>query len=252
MRGVVAGPIAVALSAIIGYLLLPDLSSPKTEVHDGKKPGKVTEARAVHTNAVKRVERAVARVEGKTNRPSTGSGVRTNKVAGCYDAAEACRQARARGVRPLFKHQSDIWLSQFVTPGVRVPPIPVAGPLGEQFAESLLDPIRFDEEDSEHDKQVKQAVKDMRSEACKWIKDGGDFAGYMTEIQRRQNREADFVDGAKSIMMEEFRQTGDAEAAVEAWRVINRKLQSEGLRKVGLPGPIRIKLARSGREIPEE
>lgn len=169
-----------------------------------------------------------------------------------YSAAEAVNLAKERGIRPLFKHQSDVWLSQFVTPGIRIPPVPMSGFTSQDFANSLLDPIVFDEEDSARDREIKQAVIDMRKEASQWIKNGGDFDGYLKELENRQNREADFVEGARSILIQDFREHGDFNEAIAAWRLINTKLESEGLRKIKLPAPIRIQMARNGMKIPEE
>ena len=182
------------------------------------------------------------------DKPSVASSktIATNTAAFSYSVRDAIRLAEERGVRRIFKHQCDVWLSQFVQPGVRVPPIPPSSVSRQEILDALLDPIVVSESDTASERSIKESVIEMRKEAVEWINAGGDFDEYLRELQRRQDREADLAEDAKHMMMECLRESSAPEDAALAWRMFNQKLKREGIRPITLPAAIRIKLARVG------
>lgn len=182
----------------------------------------------------------------RTSSPAISS----NKVS--YSADDMLNQARARGKRQIFRHQSDIWFSHFITPGVRVPPIPVNGNLKDSFIASLTDPIAFNADDTESERAAKEEVANMRKQASEWIRNGGTFESYMTELESRQQREADRMDVAREVLLNNFKEDEDPQSTIDLWNALNKKLEEDGLRPMSLPAPIRIRLAKQGIKIKEQ
>ena len=166
-----------------------------------------------------------------------------------YGPDDLLNQMIAKGKRPLFRHQSDIWFSQFVEPGVRVPPIPINANLKDSFIASLTDPIEFSDEDSDLDRLVKEEVSNMRKQAAEWIKSGKTFEDYMTELQTRQEKEATKVEVVREVLLTSFREDEDPNKTIELWQAFNKKMSEEGLRPIKLPAPIKIKLVKQGIKV---
>ena len=173
----------------------------------------------------------------------------TNKVS--YGPDDMINQALAHGRRQIFRHQSDIWFSHFIVPGVRVPPIPLNVSLKDSFIASLTDPIEYSEEDTKKECEIKEEVSNMRKQASEWIKNGGTFEDFMKELETRQQKEADRVEVAREVLLNHFKEDGDPQSTIELWRALNAKMEGDGLRPMSLPAPIKIQMVKQGIKIQE-
>lgn len=173
----------------------------------------------------------------------------TNKVS--YGPDDMINQALAQGRRQIFRHQSDIWFSHFIVPGVRVPPIPLNVSLKDSFIASLTDPIEYTEDDTEKEREIKEEVSNMRKQASEWIKNGGTFEDFMKELETRQQKEADRVEVAREVLLNHFKEDGDPQSTIELWRALNAKMEGDGLRPMSLPAPIKIQMVKQGIKIQE-
>ena len=256
--GVVAAVVVVALVGVVWMMMegedevvvkevMPKARSVTKERNDEnvKEPQPNKNETVAVQNSSNRTESATAKnlanVEALKN-------TNTNKVV--YSVEDQIKESIKRGRRPIFKHQSDVWLAQFAEPGVCVPPIPMSI-TQDEFLATLKEPIKFDDSDTSEERFQKESVIAMREEAVQYIKNGGTYDSYMKELARRQQRESDLMSEARALIIDDFKAEGDIESTVGLLRAVNEKLEAEGLRKMKLPAPIKIRLVREGIKIPE-
>lgn len=162
-------------------------------------------------------------------------------------------EALKRGLKPLFKHECEQWLSQYAIPGEASPPPPISQGTAIDFVESLSSPIEILDTDTPREREIKEGVIALKKELDAWMKNGGSFEEYMAKLQTRQEQEASFMSDAQELIVKEFEESnGDFEHALKAWRTVNNRLEADGLRRMRLPVKIRVALGRAGYEIPIE
>ena len=131
--------------------------------------------------------------------------------------------------RRLFKYNSDILLAQLLDPAGKgdSPPIPIDGDLDKQFEQSLLEPIVFEDADTEEDRKLKETVILAREDVKQLVKTGATF----TEIIREhQTLAAENSELRRKIAIEakRIRETSGAEEAKEYVAKMNEALERMG------------------------
>lgn len=144
-------------------------------------------------------------------------------------------RAKARGDRRIFVHDSECYLSNFAIPGEQVPPTPFEKDMVEDLMKALDEPITVDmNEDSETDIQMKNIVQGMKDEIKEYLKNGGTVESYLAELQKRQDREANYYSEAFAMVNKSAKED-DPAMAYELWKKTNEHLQKQGIRTMPLP-----------------
>lgn len=144
-------------------------------------------------------------------------------------------RAKARGDRRIFVHDSECYLSNFAIPGEQVPPTPFEQDMVEDLMKALDEPITVDmNEDSEADIQMKNIVQGMKDEIKEYLKNGGTIEVYLAELQKRQDREANYYSEAFAMVNKSAKED-DPAMAYELWKRTNEHLQKQGIRTMPLP-----------------
>ena len=148
-------------------------------------------------------------------------------------------RAKAHGDRRIFVHDSECYLSNFAIPGEQVPPTPFEQDMVDDLMKALDEPINIDmAEDTETDIQMKNIVQGMKDEIKEYLKNGGKIEDYLSELQKRQDREASYYSEAFALVNKSAKED-DPAMAYELWKKTNEHLQSQGIRTMPLPRRLR-------------
>ena len=103
--------------------------------------------------------------------------VYTNQSGGIVETltlADGRKVEKVRYPKDIFSNPSDniIALALSFKPGQHMPPLPNLSTLDEDFAKSLLDPIRINDEDPDNVKEIKLAVKEAKAYIASEIRNG--------------------------------------------------------------------------------
>lgn len=195
-RGAAAGGIvAVAAAAIVAFFVLFG-GDAKPKAKEEKKPTAIKEVKNAEiprstkslTNDTKRMENGVEviAVKAVTNR--------TGAVVEKIYLANGKHIERVRPPRSIFSNASDqlIAMTLSVKPGHRLAPLPSLGSMDRDFMQSLLEPIRINDDDPEDVKELKLSVKEARAYIAAEIKNGrtareclAEYVAYMDEAADR-------------------------------------------------------------------
>ena len=229
LRGVVAGLVVVALAAACVVVFMGKGEKPVEKVE--KELGRIKEVTpapapkaAVETPAKKEVAtKAVAKPE--TNGVRYAEAKARKQIHGSRERYE---ESIARGEKPRFSHTSENFLAMYAIPGIPVPPTPVTKMMEQDFVTALLDKIEILDTDTEEDIQYKEIVAGMKEEARDWIKAGGTLQGYFDELNKRQQKEANYRSEAQGMVMKTLRE-GNEEEAYALWKEFNTHLKKKGI-----------------------
>ena len=104
---------------------------------------------------------------------------------------------------------------------------------------ALDEPIEVDmNADTEEDIQLKNIVQGMKEELREYLKSGGTVEQYLAELQKRQDREADYYSEAFQMVNKSSKEE-DPAMAYELWKRTNRHLEEKGIRTMPLPRRLR-------------
>jgi len=191
-----------------------------------------------------RMERGVevVAVSARTNQ----SGVVVEKLT----LADGRKIEKVIRPKPIFDNVSDqmIALAVSAKPGESMAPLPALGDMDEEFAKSLLSPIRIDEGDSEKVKELKLAVKEARAYIAAEIKAGRSVAECLQEHRERMEDISDRHTMAVQEM-QKMRKDGASAEDIAAFRSrINEIFKEQGIPEL----PTRSENKKPGRKDTEE
>lgn len=142
--------------------------------------------------------------------------------------ADRYEQAKKAGLKPKFKHEVESFLAMYAIPGQPVPPPPIDKSMKESFVNSLLEPIKILDSDTDEDIALKEMVQGMKEEMREYIKDGGSVEGYFKQLDERQEAEAAMWSDAHKLVLDEMKE--DEASAYELWKAYNKKLGESGIK----------------------
>ena len=172
----------------------------------------------------------------KEPKQSAAVAVPRQQLRGTQARIERALQA---GQRRIFKHDAECYLSNFAIPGEQVPPTPYDKDMITDLLKALEDPITVDENvDTAEDVQMKSIVQGMKDEIKESLRNGGTITQYLDELQKRQDREADYYSEAFQMVNTYTKENSPAEA-YELWKRTNRHLEEKGIRTMPLPRRLR-------------
>ena len=240
----------IVLGAICAWMVLGRMKeprSPEKSVATSKKPAKDVKpaknrpaaSRAETKNAAPMIDVPTFDVQNRMpsrNQMTNATPVARQQLRGTQARIE---RALAKGQRRIFVHDSECYLSNFAIPGEQVPPTPYDKDTIADLMKALDEPIEVDmNADTEEDIQLKNIVQGMKEELREYLKGGGTVEQYLAELQKRQDREADYYSEAFQMVNKSSKEE-DPAMAYELWKRTNRHLEEKGIRTMPLPRRLR-------------
>ena len=241
VRGLIAAGIVVVGAAIAWYFIGGEEPA-KHEARSTKHVGLIEEVKSAAAGPAKsaeRVEESAAKAKAPVSNIYTnryGNEVRVEKdgtkVAMLKGWQEKREWEEKHPQKRVFKNGVEAYLSMFLTPGQAVPPPPVNYTDADAQA-MLLNKIEFEDDDTEDERREKEGVIAMKEQLREWIKEGGDFDGFMREVQHRQELETTKMFEARKMITEEL-EKGNVEEARELYDAINKHFADQSMPKVNV------------------
>jgi len=146
---------------------------------------------------------------------------------------------KVRSIKPgphLFKHASDDILAIIATTpdGQEMPPLPSGTITDEQFLRSLEDPIVVNDDDSEHDKLLKQSVIALRQEVEIMMKNGQSVREILAEHQKLHHENV-MLRTQALLELKKIVEAGNHEEAVKYAKTVNAVLEKMGAAALPIP-----------------
>ena len=169
------------------------------------------------------------------------SSAATNAVDGAV--VERLRLADGRTVKvvslpkPLFESPSDqlIAMALSAQPGQSVAPMPIDANVEQAFLDSLLSPIRVNDDDPDNVKELKANVLEARAYIADEVRAGKTVREVLEAYQRQMNDVADRHLMALQELQKIKKEYGIEEARAFAVRV-NEAFRARGMPEINVPG----------------
>lgn len=247
MKGTLAGIVVVVLS-VAAFLVLHQGDKSKAPDNGAVLPkGSITEVKPtfVESSTVpeKKVEEAVAPVKDEGKRYEDGvevvsstittntNGITTERLV----LANGKKKKKVRHPKPIFKYSSDDLIATAISarPGESMPPLPIDSSIDKEFAESLLSPIRINDDDSDEVKDIKAKVIETRAYLVNEIKQGGSVYQALMDHQAELARISD----SRLMAIQEMQRVRDEmgeDAAINFRDKINESFRIRGIPEIGI------------------
>ena len=246
---------AIVILVAVAYLILRDGKAPS----EPSPPGKSSVAAAPSA--------APVNTPAESHNPSgfkeqtsavvtNASGSTTEIHAGVYDEPEILaegadidspatsnKSATAHRVMPQHKKYFDNpvenQLERLAIPGRNIRATPPPSKLTQdEVLEFLRRPIQIEEDDDEETVAAKERTAALKTEALKFIENGGTYDEFVREMIKVSNEEADMIRDARTEMMRLYKEEG-AIAAIEYLKVANAALKENGLKEIPISSGLR-------------
>ena len=138
---------------------------------------------------------------------------------------------------PLFENPCDQVIAMAIStkPGDAMPPLPDLTGIEQDFANSLLSPIRINDDDSDEVKLIKEQVIEVRKELAQAVKNGGSVMEALLAHQAEMNRI--YESRLTAIqMMQRIQAESGIEAAQEFADEVNRRFEGENIPAIPVVG----------------
>ena len=151
--------------------------------------------------------------------------------------ADGTTKMKVRPKPPLFENACDQVIAMAIStkPGDAMPPLPDLTGIEQDFANSLLSPIRINDDDSDEVKLIKEQVIEVRKELAQAVKNGGSVMEALLAHQAEMNRI--YESRLTAIqMMQRIQAESGIEAAQEFADEVNRRFESENIPAIPVVG----------------
>jgi hypothetical protein len=134
--------------------------------------------------------------------------------------------------RKYFDNPIENQLERLAIPGrnIRATP-PLSKLTQEEILQYLRRPIQIDEDDDEEAVAAKERTAALKTEALKYIENGGTYDEFVREMVKVSNEEADMIRDARNEMLRLYKEEG-AIAAIEYLKEANATLRENGLKEI--------------------
>ena len=246
LRGVIAGFAVVAASIAVWHFISSSAEKPAdAEPVDNNLPAKTPIRQQAGATGATPVADEVAGSEKPNVRLYKGvavvsSSATTNGVDGAI--IERLRLADGRTVKvvslpkPLFENPSDQLIAMALSSqtGQSVAPMPIDCNVEQEFLNSLLTPIKINEDDTDNVKELKANVLEARAYIADEVKAGKSVREVLEDYQRQMNNIADHHLMAVQEVQKIKTEYGIEEARKFAIRV-NESLRARGIPEISVP-----------------
>lgn len=151
--------------------------------------------------------------------------------------ADGTTKMKVRPKPPLFENACDQVIAMAIStkPGDAMPPLPDLTGIEQDFANSLLSPIRINDDDSDEVKLIKEQVIEVRKELAQVVKNGGSVMETLLAHQAEMNRI--YESRLTAIqMMQRIQAESGIEAAQEFADEVNRRFEGENIPAIPVVG----------------
>ena len=244
---IIAGSVVVLGAAATWWWLANNREREVPSPVPSVKPGAST---LLHEDKTKTVQTdSPERVHPETNRPAArlykgvevlSATVSTNGTDGAI--IERLKLADGRTVKavslpkPLFENPSDQLIAMALSSqsGQSVAPMPIDSNVEQDFLNSLVSPIKIDEDDPDNIKELKANVLEARAYIAEEVKAGKSVREVLEAYQKQMNDIADRHLMAVQEVQKIRQQYGIDEAREFAVRV-NEALRARGISEINVP-----------------
>ena len=242
---------AVALGLVVAvgvaaYLLMrPEPEPVEQPTKETKRPASVAKPKAtVPSKPTPKVEQ---KIEAKDPSKMYEDGVEVVKyivstnnsgaVTEKLTLADGRTIAKVHPPKPVFDNPADqvIALAVSAKPGESMPPLPNLNGIDEDFAKSLLSPIKINDDDPDDVKELKAKVIETKAYLIDDIKNGGNVVDALLTHQKEMEKIAD--SRLMAIQeMQKLQAEGDAEMARDFAIQVNESFKARGIPAIPVPG----------------
>lgn len=241
--------VGVVLAAlVVAVLVATSLTSGKNEDegnNDNKPAAKITEVKPVATVATSALEAPAAPAIDPTKRYEDGvevvaENIRTNSSGAVIEKltlADGRKISKIHPPKPLFENPADqvIALAISTKPGQSMPPLPDISNIDKDFADSLLAPIKINDDDSEEVKELKAKVMEAKAYLIEEVKNGGSVYEALMAHQKEMETIAD--SHLMAIQeVQKIREENGVEMAREFAERVNESFRVRGIPEIPVPG----------------
>ena len=163
---------------------------------------------------------------------TNNSGAVTEKLT----LADGRKIAKVHPPKPVFDNPADqvIALAVSAKPGESMPPLPNLNGIDEDFAKSLLSPIKINEDDSDEVKELKAKVIETKAYLVEEIKNGGSvieaLKAHQAEMERIANSRLMAIREMQKLQSE-----GDPGMARKFAEKVNESFRARGIPEIPVP-----------------
>ena len=141
--------------------------------------------------------------------------------------------------KKYFDNPIENQLERLAIPGRSIRATPSISKLSqEEILQYLRRPIQINEDDDEDAVAAKERTAALKTEALKFIENGGTYDEFVREMVKVSNEEADMIRDARNEMMRLYKEEG-AIAAIEYLEVANAALRESGLKEIPISSGLR-------------
>ena len=231
--------IAVLASVILWWLSESDepLAPSATPQRQALAETNANTTAVVRTNAARKAVAPLGYEDGVEILSLTA---RTNTAGAVIEKmrlADGTTKMKVRPKPPLFENPCDQVIAMAIStkPGDAMPPLPDLTGIEQDFANSLLSPIRINDDDSDEVKLIKEQVIEVRKELAQVVKNGGSVMEALLAHQDEMNRI--YESRLTAIqMMQRIQAESGIEAAQEFADEVNRRFEGENIPAIPVVG----------------
>ena len=117
----------------------------------------------------------------------------------------------------------------------------------DKVIELLRKPVVFEVEDTDEERETKEAMVEMKQAALDYIEAGGTFDEFITESETFVKQERSLKAKGLRSVMERYKE-GDYAGARERAEAVNAALEEQGFRKITFPPHVKAALGLDGGE----
>ena len=237
----VAPIVGVLVVCVLWFLLHSGKTTPNEPAPDKPRKPRITVSpkrdkpspaiKVATTNVVESGKRYENGVEVVSSTITTNAnGITVERLV----LANGKTKKKVRHPKPIFEFSSDDLIATAISvmPRASMPPLPIDKNIDKEFAQSLLSPIRINEDDSDEVKEIKAKVMETRAYLAEEIKRGGSVYQALMDHQIEQNRIADNRLMAIQEMQKVRAEMGE-EAANEFRDMVNESFRIRGIPEIG-------------------
>jgi hypothetical protein len=240
--------VSLCVVGIVAWLFVSpsEIQEPETTSKaEKKKAVKPTRVKPVKVEPEKPKEEVVMKRDRKGNlrpwkRPETyrdEKGVLRYKAGGARapekDEFKNAVKINTPSNIPRFKHQVEHEIATLLTiepGGALFGSVRYDKRFEQDFVNSLMEPVKIEEDDSEEDKQLKKDVEATKRELAKRIKSGEDLATILTETREEVRRLAAIKQDIMTIAREELSKAELSDSDVkDYYEAVNKLLEQKGI-----------------------
>ena len=238
---IVGASVLIAALALVVLLWPSELDEPSAPPATPRKRTravtKTNTTAVVRTNAA---QKAVAPLGYEDGVEILSLTARTNTAGAVIEKlrlADGTIKMKVSPKPPLFENPCDQVIAMAIStkPGDAMPPLPDLTGIEQDFANSLLSPIRINDDDSDEVKLIKEQVIEVRKELAQTVKNGGSVMEALLAHQAEMNRI--YESRLTAIqMMQRIQAESGIEAAQEFADEVNRRFEGENIPAIPVVG----------------